>query len=381
MKKTLLFIQMVAFGLMASNASAELCPSFNWTSLSWAASDIVVAGADKDTPGQWIVQEVWHGNLKPKQRISLPLLKNRSRTISPSLFAPKQQASTPQKVTDERVVLFLERKSPKHLPPATAPGSPASRDPMPLKQGPPVLVPACPFWKGDSLHVSMAWVHKGKLFAWQQMMNPGPSLLQALNMDEATFKKHVKKELAARGQLAEALSEKEPKKRALALSKLLRSENYSLKTAALQALGDCGPSALPILRPLLYTSFYQQTVVPVMYHAVGPKRWPAEAMRIFQIDLPYWKLQSDALSKGWWDDGSLATREELKNHYYRLRSCLFWLKVSKQPLTPELREQIRAIQKLWASTPSLASSTEIVSLCKTLLNPQPPSPPKKPRPK
>ena len=60
MKKTLLFIQMVAFGLMAPNASAEEGPSFNWRSLSWAASDIVVAGADKDTPGQWIVKEVWH---------------------------------------------------------------------------------------------------------------------------------------------------------------------------------------------------------------------------------------------------------------------------------------------------------------------------------
>jgi hypothetical protein len=377
MKKTLLFIQMVAFGLMAPNASAEEGPSFNWRSLSWAASDIVVAGADKDTPGQWIVKEVWHGDLKPKQRISLPPRKERSRTISPSLFAPKQQASPPQKVTDERVVLFLDHKFPKHISPVQAPGSPASRDPI----SPNVLVPACPFWKGDSLHVSMAWVHKGKLYAWQQMKTSGPSLLQALNMDEATFKTHIKKELAARGQLAEAVSEKEPKKRALALSKLLRSENYTLKTAALQALGDCGPSALPILRPLLYTSFYQQTVVPVMYHAVGPKRWPAEAMRIFQIDLPYWKLQSDALSKGWWDDGSLASRVELKNHYYRLRSCLFWLKVSKQPLTPELREQIRAIQNLWASKPSLAPGTEILSLCKTLLNPQPLSPPKKPRPK
>jgi hypothetical protein len=295
--------------LAPATTRAAIRPSFEEGSSTWHATHIVVVDRD----GR--VLESWKGDLKAAQRIDLGPLKIPA-TPAVSKFPFGRPAV--QVMSDARRILFLRHEGKDWKPAAN--------------------------WGG--MEVSLVWVEQGQLFAFRQMMNPGPTELFPQEGTEGALKDRVVKAARVQEEFNRAAGDPDPTKRARAVLPFLdMRKTYGPYGESLKVLSGCGSTALPVLRPLLEDEGQLRLhidIIGVIGKAAGPEA-TADLEKVLEQELVYWKNNAPALGM-WWG------QEPMTTHYGRVIAVLRQMKAIGYQ---DGRGLVAKLRDFWAATPQL----------------------------
>jgi hypothetical protein len=332
-----------------STAEAIIRPSFSLDSCTWEASHIVVVTEGDKIDGVIEVLECWKGDLNKGDRLNVPELAEFApkdkRKVSPRLLAD-DKTGLPTHVTCQRMVLFLVKKQ--------APDQPAK-----------VVWGPVGMWK--QMKVSAAWIEKGRVFAFAQQINPGPSLLIPWDMAERAFRSRIREIVKTRTALDDAVVLNDPEKVSAAVSALVKSAPEFTHEMIL-ALRDAGPKALPTLRKMLRDDslgWHQSFVPEAMAKAAGASVG-AELTDVLKQELAFWKKTGPSLKKGWWNGVGLKWEnvDPLRNRYGK---ALGMVRALQETRFAPCRETVIAFRDHWRSLPQLREVDQMEQACDEVL--------------
>lgn len=279
-------------------AFAGIRPSFALDYCAWHATDVVlVEVTPKD--GVFLVVESWTGELQPGERIIVPELKPVPGAVPISLyprradfFAPDEggiSEQIPREPLGSRMVLFL--KGEKDSEASHSPGNIESGE----KWGPADF--------SNEMKTSVVWIDGEYLYGFQQVMNPGPSVLTRLNTSLQKMKDRVTEIDRIHQELVEVVSIGNCSARAQGLRSYVRSEVYEAQRLALSELGKCGPAAVETIRGMLNDSAFGDEAAELVKALVeaGGEAVGGELTSRLQQELAFWQATGPSLSQGWWN--------------------------------------------------------------------------------
>lgn len=308
---------------LAVPAAAGMKPSFWLDSVAWRSSHIVVATEGDKIDGKLIVIDCLAGVVKSRSIVELPGLAKfsdeRLRVIHESLRA------TSERVDGSRMVLFL----------AEGIGS----------------------FKGAAeyggIEVSTAWIRNEKAYALVQLINPGPQVMSEVGTQQSMLAR-IELVRSERRKLEAAQAVEAASARAQAIALRIGSPVDIARGAAVVALGDCGPDAMPVIERLLADSKqsrYHGMLIEQLARAGGAAAGP-RLTRQLERDVHYWKETGPALSKGWWNgkDTEPKWRAVLQQNYSR---TLATLRALKKLECREAAPTAKRLADFWRSLPQL----------------------------
>jgi hypothetical protein len=101
------------------------------------------------------------------------------------------------------------------------------------------------------MKISVAWVENGVIYAFQQIFNPGPLVLDNLRMTEEQLKALILKKSRNCSDFDKAASLPDPEERAKTIFPFTEADEHRAREKAFNALSECGIPALPVLREIL----------------------------------------------------------------------------------------------------------------------------------
>lgn len=352
---------LIAFVLLpAGLAHARLMPSFHLESCAMNATDIVVADEGETIDGELTVLEVWTGGLKPGATIHLPGLERfahqNPRTEHRFWIGRPGDEQEPVIVDGRRMVLFLKRVPEQDKQESAAP---------------PKDVEEADVWTHASrwgdIGASVAWVHEKKTFAYQQVVNPGPSALNALPYSEKAMKERTLAITKARDILTSLLESADPSAAAATTLSYLDSEFYAIRMQALGMLGELGDAALPKLRSILKDpkrlAYFSHTVKAM--EQAGGERVLDDMIRIVDEELGYWKKNAPGLDQGWWNGKGELSIDRLGELRSRYSYVLEALRVLEQYAPEDSRPAVQAFRDYWRSMPQLEDKSALDQMSET----------------
>ncbi len=303
--------------LMATQVEGGLAPFFSKEHSAWHATDIVVGN------GKGVVVETWKGSLLPGADVSnvtksLP----RKPTVSDNFRGQKKDG--PLILSGNRVLLFLIRQTESTGKPKWKPAN-----------------------RSGGLKVSVAWIESSKIYAYGQIIIPGPSVLVPFGTVKL-FKKQVQTILRAQREVRNAAKTKSPRDRAKQMVVFFDSEVENCRLEAFQVIGKCGNAAMPVLRGLLSQPkrlSMHNSVVAAMVSAVGENA-KLDLLKLVQVELAYWKMVAPGFER-------LRGHGPMDGHYSRLHEALYQL--TKLNVSKNERPPLISLRKLWVSQPQLNS--------------------------
>jgi hypothetical protein len=278
-------------------AFAAIRPSFALDYCGWHATHVVLVEiTPKD--GVFSVVESWTGELQPGDRIivreltpapgAMPISLNLKRT---DFFAPDESGISeqiPRQHVGSRMVLFLKREK----------GSEASPTPANTESG--------EKWRpadfSNEMKTSVVWIDGGYLYGFQQVMNPGPSVLTRLDTSLQKMKDRVTEVNRIHQELVEVVSIGNSGARAQGLKPYVRSEVYEAQRLALNELGRCGPAAVETIRGMLNDPAFGDEAAELVkaFVEAGGEAVGEELTSRLQQELAFWQATAPSLSQGWW---------------------------------------------------------------------------------
>lgn len=338
----------------SASASAGIRPSFNEDHCTWNATHILVVTEGDKIDGDVEVLESWKGDMKKGDRITIPELAvfaaEKERAVN-YMFIEKTPGLA-ARVTCSRMVLFLTKREKK------AAGG---------QRGQVVWEPAAE-WGG--VKVSTAWVEAGRVYAFAQQINPGPSELISWGITERELHTGVEGVLQTRAVLSKALAGPDADKSAEAVLQLLRrTESDYVRSLALDAVVEAGEVGLPALRRVLGEAALEGQHGDAVW---AMRKLPAdlaatELTRVVTEELAYWRKVGPGLKKGWWDEVGMKAeeKERLRNRYSRAHSAL---QVLGNLRTEGCRDEVTAFRDWWKSLPQLGGElTQMTHACDSVL--------------
>lgn len=328
-------------------ATAGIRPSFDLDSSAAKATHVVVATEGEGIDGVLEVLESWKGDLGKGAVILVPELAQFASEKSRRIGWGIKHGT----VTDSRMVLFLV----KSLEPATS-ARKLKKDTRaaPKTQWLPASFPDYqPVFAGgptrrsnfERMRISVAWIENGMVYAFQQIMNPGPVTLVRLGrLSEADVRARVLKVGKDSKGLQEAAAIPDPVKRAAALVQFTEVKEHRERERAFNALAECGAPALPYLRRILK----DDTLADRHYLAVnalakaGGVHVGPELTTLLEQELAFWKRQAPLVKATKWND--LPAR--LRSRHVKLEQALAAVTMIS---FPGARKAMSAIQSFWQS--------------------------------
>ena len=401
--------------LFGSVSYAGIRPSFHVDSAAWDATDIVIASLDKDAPGVVTVVDVWYGSLSPRDRLTLPELAKfakdenhtvgnspdgeetwmRRRVITTTALPdaetplPGRTEKTPAVVIPcDRVLLCLKRA-----------GTPdAGGTPPPDAGG--AEKPAQARWSFAYLSAegSVAWLAQDGVYAFHQMINPGPSILirERLSAKELTEKVHgiigTRKDLARIAALPEAEA------RAKGAVAYVDSLVVNGADEAFRILTGCGDAALPILRGILQGQIAAgekgraaatearaaralgtvgtKEDIPLLRELarkgspvsailalaeLGGRDVAQDFVEMLKSEDAFWRETAPGLDVGWWNGKGLAQGQEgpLRSRYSRTLEILYAMDKLK---SPGCGDAVTEFRDYWRSLPQLEDKSGLTQM-------------------
>jgi hypothetical protein len=169
------FLLALSHALLSQGAFAGIRPSFGLDHSAWRSTNIVSVLSTRQD-GVFEVAESWKGGLSPGDQVTVPELAPDTDAI-PIAEYPKgttpfynlsgPYVQIPRQPPGSRIVLFLTR---------------VGSEPRP-KWGPSNLF--------EDFKTSAVWIDGGQVYAFMQIINPGPSVLTTLRMSEAKLRDRV----------------------------------------------------------------------------------------------------------------------------------------------------------------------------------------------
>ncbi len=302
---------------LSATARAEIIPGFELDSCAWTATHVAVV----DNKGK--VLESWAGDLKPGD--DLPV--GDFRLPAGQMLERPQASGRPsvkEKVSNNRVVLFLVKGD----------GKTGWRSANKYGTG--------------TYDISAAWVHGGKVYALQQVWNPGPLRLVPVAKSEAEFKKQVTAVLDHKAQLRAALAEPDLGKRAAQLSHFTTSRWDLGWQEALAGLAKCGETGAKALAAILTRTGEPEEKLDAVRGLTRIGR-PArgELIELLRTELGFWRAVAPDLPADW-----LHADPIVKDHLARLQAALasHW---PYEGLSAGERRVIEETRDLWTENPVL----------------------------
>jgi hypothetical protein len=280
---------------ICTSASAAIQPSFLSEESSWRATDIVLVTEEKQIDGNFRILEVWKGQLRVGQRITVRELAE-FKTSEARLIENWPEGKTSEYVTGEKMILFLRDANKVSGDPDRHPGQ--------IIQPPKTNS----HWKsanpmGQELKYSTVWIENGKVYGFVQLMNPGPSVLHGLGITEADLKEEVSRVSRTEECLDAALAITDPDTRAQCLEPFARDVIFLARDRSFAALTECGEAALPVLRRMLNeeptTELHGQVIEA--FASAGRKAAGPELTAWLERELEFWKQTAPGLHVGWWN--------------------------------------------------------------------------------
>ena len=332
--------------LVCRQTVAAIEPSFNLQSCAWNGGVIVVATEGAKIDGQLIVLEVWKGGLKPGDVLSVPELAAFAplpKRVVYSGYSAGRKSAAPAYVTGSRMVLFLTK--PSH------PGG--SWQPADSPRG--------------GMKASVVWIEGSVSYAFEQMINPGPTLLTAFpTITEGNMKKMVLSIDGQQDRLRAAVQNPDPVLRSQALEPFVHSDLYYARRDALDALSRCGRSALLVLRAMLRdeTLADQHGEIIEVIGTVGGRSVGPELTALIGSELSFWRKTAPRLRQGWWNGTGLpwAKVQGLRDRYSTLYSALIALARIKYQGDAKVVAELR---DFWKSQPQLEDKSGLYQMTKT----------------
>ena len=283
---------------VSSLVRAGIRPSFLPKVCSWRATDIVVVTEGQQIDGIFTVLETLKGDLKPGQTVKIPEMAEfksaEARVISDPWYASPQSRAKKYLIGD-KLILFL-RDSKKKQPwsdgdldePENLPKTTVSR------------------WQaanlmGDEIKYSAVWIEKKQLYCFIQMMNPGPSLLSKMGLNEEKLKQDVAEVISVQNGLATAIAIQDAERKSLSLEPFLPNSIYLARERAFTELIECGAAAVPVLKRVLQDEslvwIYADAIDAL--EAVGGKTVGPELTSILERETQFWRQRAPTLKLGW----------------------------------------------------------------------------------
>ena len=346
MKKLILIL--LAVSVSALSARAAIRPSFALEYSAWRASDIVLVSEGETLDGELQILEVWKGDLKAGQPLSMPALAKfapaEARRVSENRWSEPDDTSPV--INGSKMVLFLKRPAGKY-----GAWQPASL--------------------GGDLNTAVVWWEADRLYGFVQVMNPGPSLLAALGPAPAVWKRRLDEVVRRQVALSAAIAIENPARRAWRLGAFANSQSYDARQAAYAELRKSGSAALPVLRALIERGETEKppssngtvlsllrapddaitTLAQVGGASVGP-----ELTDMLRDETRFWKRTAPTLKVGWWNSQSIesARLESLRNRYSKLLTVVRALQITDYRGSSD---DLVALRDFWRTLPQLEDSS------------------------
>ena len=293
-----IFCALTSFFLLlviSISASAALQPSFYAEASSWLATDIVVVTEEKQIDGVFKILEIWKGDLRVGQRITVAELAKFKAREARQIHTEAIEGVTGEYATGDRMILFL-RDAKKVR---------ADADDDLWVIGEP---PSDSRWQsatswGHDVKYSTVWIENGKVYCFIHFWNSGDSVLSSSAMTEAELKETVSRVLDTQQCFDTALAISDPDTRSYCLEPFARDPFYLTSDEAFAALADCGEAALPVLRRMLEDESIPElhgTVIEAFAKA-GRKAAGPELTAWLERELAFWKQIGPTLQIGWWN--------------------------------------------------------------------------------
>jgi len=337
-----MLIAALALAAFTPSSLAGFRPSLFLDCCAWNATHIVVVTEGEKIDGVVEVLESWKGDLKKSDTLKVPELaafaSEESRVVSKRHFAyVDEDRDRPAHVSGSRMVLFIIKEQ------AT------NKSNKPAK---PTWKPANPVW--NEMQVSVAWIERGKVYAFSQQVNPGPSELLYDGTTEDKMKTRVLKIVAMHDAVAKAVALKDSIKMGEAMNVVVAFDSHWSKKFAIAMLVAAGKPSVPVLRKLLKDDSlgeYHASVIKAMAKAGGAELGP-ELNRMLEQDVSFWKKTGPTLKKDWWNGAGLSWEdvEPLRRRYIedlRLLEALGDIRFTGG------RKTVIAFRDLWSSVQQL----------------------------
>jgi hypothetical protein len=325
---------------------AAIRPSFALDYCAWHATHaVLVEVTPKD--GVFIVLESWTGELQPGDRLIVPELQPALGAMPISLnpkrtdfFAPDESGISeqiPRQPVGSRMVLFLKRER----------GSEASPTPANTESG--------EKWRpadfSNEMRTSVVWIDSGYLYGFQQVMNPGPSVLTRLDTSLQKMKDRVTEINRIHRELVEVVSIGNSGARAEGLKPYVRSEVYEAQRLALNELGKCGPAAVGTIRGMLNDPAFGDEAAELVkaFVEAGGEAVGEKLTSRLQQELAFWEATAPLLSQGWWNQDP-SPHAPLRDRYSQTLELILGLERTRY--TPALTTA-KNLGNLWRSLPQL----------------------------
>jgi len=344
MKVIWLFGPIICLLFQPTLGFAKLRPSFNLDRCTWNATDVVVVTEGEKIDGELEVLEVWKGNLKKGERISVPDLAafapDKEREVAKRRFEEEDRGV--RRVTCSRMILFLIRQEKKDT---------GERS----EKGKVVWIPADE-WGG--LKCSTVWVEQGNVYAFAQQVK-----LIFWDETEVDLKKRFDEIITIQTSLAKAIESRDKVKLADSIPPLLlRNKSGSLSSMILDTIGKIGPDGLPALHKVLQddtlTERHTDAVWAMQY--LGPSTAGPALTEVLKEELAYWKTVAPMLKKGWWNGVDIKP-EEMERLRSRYNRVYYALQALRKLRSLECRDTVRAFRDYWQSLPQLGGEVGQIS--------------------
>jgi hypothetical protein len=332
------FRVIVFFALLPQWGIAAIRPSFTGDSDAWRSTDIVVVSLSA-TDGNFVVEEIWKGNLRLGVRVVVPELIPERDAVSVSLYpefwkSPEGWNSRiaeqiPRQPVGSRLILFLKKK-------------PSNSEEVEWE-------PAN--WM-HSMKASVVWIDGEQLWSFGQIVNPGPSVLQPMgSISVQELRGRISKVLQTQKAIQSVIEIQNGLQRAQLLKPFLRSDVHVARRLAMEELGKSGPTAVPTIRGMLDDPEYADDspeLIKAMVEA-GGAAVGSDLNHRFQHEIAFWESVGPTLAVGWWNKDPNGNAP-LRLRYSQLNQLIMGLQqIRSKDSLPAARE----LDQLWVSNPQL----------------------------
>jgi hypothetical protein len=283
LRASLLSVLIISF---VQPSLAAIRPAFLLDYCSWHATDVVLVEVTPK-PGVFRVMESWKGDLRTGNLVTVP-------EIQPPTGAMEIVAY--QKNFDDIVKGGLSEQIPSQRI--------GSQVVLFLKKSPEA---SSKHWKSADLFgemkASAVWIDGGQLYAFRQLVNPGPSVLVPWDMNLDKMRDRVSETDRIELDLVRVTAIEDGAARVEGLKVYVRSDILEAQQVALNELPKSGPKALPAIREMLSDpafAFEGAELVKAFAEAGGKSVGEELDVRL-QEQVRFWQATAPTLSIGWWN--------------------------------------------------------------------------------
>lgn len=334
--------------LFTISASAGIRPSFSLDYSAWEATDIVIVSEGEVIDGNFVVLESLKGDVFSGESIYVPELGKFADKSSRLVKIPwgGKTDNPPKYVSGVRMILFLKRK-----PPAAGPQEVIS---------PPAWRPANLF---DEMNASVVWLEEDKSFAFQQLMNPGPSELVEFGRSESEIRVRTLEVMQFRADFNRAASIADGSIRAEALAAFTSSEFFLSRVRAFEELEKRGQESVSVLLKILHNETklnLHGSAIRSLIAIGGPRVGPALTDSV-RREMLFWKVTAPQLKPGWWNSVSESDVDRLQSRYTKLRLSLEGLRLLR---FLDAKQVVSELRKFWPSVPRPDTNEDVDGITK-----------------